>query len=67
MYSCQRFHSYVSRTLVQMLQVHSDKPNLWRFAANCEFEESHSVENARQFLLRGLRFHPESKVLYAEV
>jgi hypothetical protein len=50
-----------------MLQVHSDKPYLWRFAANWEFEESHSVENARQFLLRGLRFHPESKVLYAEV
>ena len=64
---CQRFHSCVSRTLVQMLQVHSDKPNLWCFAAKWEFEESQSVENARQFLLRGLRFHPESKVLYAEV
>jgi len=50
-----------------MLQVHSDKPNLWCFAAKWEFEESQSVENARQFLLRGLRFHPESKVLYAEV
>lgn len=61
-----RFHSCVSRTLVQMLQVHSDKPKLWRFAANWEFEENHSVENARQFLLRGLRFHPESKCLFAE-
>ncbi|PNF31407.1 U3 small nucleolar RNA-associated protein 6-like protein [Cryptotermes secundus] len=61
-----RFRSSVSRTLVQMLQVHSDKPKLWRLAANWEFEESHSVENARQFLLRGLRFHPGSKCLFAE-
>ncbi|KAJ4445128.1 hypothetical protein ANN_06929 [Periplaneta americana] len=56
----------VGRTLAQMMQVHSDKPNLWSFAAKWEFEENHSVENARQFLLRGLCFHPESKVLYNE-
>ncbi|XP_069701593.1 U3 small nucleolar RNA-associated protein 6 homolog [Periplaneta americana] len=61
-----RFFSVVGRTLAQMMQVHSDKPNLWSFAAKWEFEENHSVENARQFLLRGLRFHPESKVLYSE-
>jgi hypothetical protein len=50
-----------------MLQVHNDKPKLWRFAAKWEFEESQSVENARQFLLRGLRFHPESRCLFTEV
>lgn len=52
--------------LVRMLQVHSDKPQLWKLAAKWEFEESQSVENARQFLLRGLRVHPESRLLYAE-
>lgn len=52
--------------LVRMLQVHSDKPQLWKLAAKWEFEESQSVENARQFLLRGLRAHPDSRLLYAE-
>ncbi|XP_026277503.1 U3 small nucleolar RNA-associated protein 6 homolog [Frankliniella occidentalis] len=61
-----RFYSCVSRMLVRMLQVHSDKPQLWKLAAKWEFEESQSVENARQFLLRGLRAHPESRLLYAE-
>ncbi|XP_067003125.1 U3 small nucleolar RNA-associated protein 6 homolog [Anabrus simplex] len=61
-----RFYSTVSRMLVRMLQVHSDKPLLWKLAAQWEFEDCHSVENARQFLLRGLRFHPDSKVLYTE-
>lgn len=62
----QRFYSCVSRMLVRMLQVHSDKPQLWKLAAKWEFEESQSVENARQFLLRGLRAHPDSRLLYAE-
>ncbi|KAJ1529821.1 hypothetical protein ONE63_006562 [Megalurothrips usitatus] len=61
-----RFYSCVSRMLVRMLQVHSDKPQLWKLAAKWEFEESLSVENARQFLLRGLRAHPDSRLLYAE-
>ncbi|KAJ9578497.1 hypothetical protein L9F63_005226, partial [Diploptera punctata] len=61
-----RLHSYVGPALMDMLRVHSDKQNLWVFAANWEFTENNSVENARQFLLRGLRFHPESKELYTE-
>ena len=63
----QRFHAYVGPALMDMLRTHSDKPNLWAFAGNWEFAENHSVENARQFLLRGLRFHPKSKELYTEV
>ncbi|XP_046403619.1 U3 small nucleolar RNA-associated protein 6 homolog isoform X2 [Ischnura elegans] len=63
----QRFLSNVSTILVRMLQVHGqERPALWKFAAKWEAEEGHSMENARQFLLRGLRFHPESKLLYAE-
>lgn len=52
--------------LIKMLQVH-DKPELWKFAARWEFRESKSIVNGRKFLLRGLRFHPESELLYAEV
>ncbi|XP_046992575.1 U3 small nucleolar RNA-associated protein 6 homolog [Schistocerca americana] len=65
---CKRVHFYasVSRMLVKMVQVHSDKPQMWKLAARWEFEESNSVESARQFLLRGLRFHPDSKLLYTE-
>lgn len=65
---CQdvRFHTSVSQMLIRMLQVHADKPNLWVFAAKWEYEQCKSVENARQFLLRGIRFHPESKILYTE-
>lgn len=50
-----------------MTQIHPDKPILWKLAAKWEFEECHSVENARKFLLRGLRFHPDSKLLNTEV
>jgi len=57
----------MSRMLVRMLLVHNDKPQLWKLAAKWEMEESNSPETARGFLLRGLRFHPDSRVLYTEV
>nr|CAD7261308.1 unnamed protein product [Timema shepardi] len=60
------FYTYISSMLGPMLQAHSDKPFLWKFAAQLEFEDMHSVENARQYLLRGLRFHPECRLLYLE-
>ncbi|KAL0276206.1 UNVERIFIED_CONTAM: hypothetical protein PYX00_003820 [Menopon gallinae] len=56
-----------SQMLVRMLQVHSDKENLWAFAAKWDFEKLNSVETARQFLLRGLRHHPCSELLYTEL
>ncbi|CAG2061387.1 unnamed protein product, partial [Timema podura] len=66
---CKLVHFYtcISSMLGPMLQAHSDKPFLWKFAAQLEFEDMHSVENARQYLLRGLRFHPECRLLYLEV
>nr|CAD7590164.1 unnamed protein product [Timema genevievae] len=65
---CKLVHFYtcISSMLGPMLQAHSDKPFLWKFAAQLEFEDMHSVENARQYLLRGLRFHPECRLLYLE-
>ncbi|KAG8230908.1 hypothetical protein J437_LFUL002940 [Ladona fulva] len=60
------FKATVSQMLMKMLQFHgSQKPSLWKFAADCEME-ANSIENARRFVLRGLRFHPESILLYTE-
>jgi len=36
-------------------------------AAKWEFEENASASSARDLLLRALRFHPESIVVYTEV
>lgn len=50
----------------RMLQVHQDKPKCWHIAARWEAEEARNVQNARQFLLRGLHFHPDSQLLYTD-
>lgn len=50
----------------RMLQVHQDKPKCWHIAARWEAEEAHNIQNARQFLLRGLHFHPDSQLLYTD-
>ncbi|XP_071442395.1 U3 small nucleolar RNA-associated protein 6 homolog [Hetaerina americana] len=66
---CQkmRFNASVGHTLDIMLRVHGQNyEGLWKFASQWEMKEGHSMENARKYLLHGLRFHPESKVLYAE-
>lgn len=60
------FSACVGYMLVGMLSVHSHKPQLWKLAATWEFEHNGSVENARHFLLRGLKHHPDSKILYME-
>lgn len=58
--------SLVSRLYTNMLQVHSRKPDLWLAAAKWEFESNINPENARSLLQRGLRFIPESKMLWHE-
>jgi U3 small nucleolar RNA-associated protein 6 len=67
MYILQKMYSSVSRMLERMLRVHHDKPSMWKLAANWEYEDCGSIERARQFLLQGLRHHPESSMLYLEV
>lgn len=47
----------------KMLQVHQNKPKCWHITARWEIEESKNIQNARQFLLRGLHHHPDSQLL----
>lgn len=47
----------------RMLQIHQDKPKCWHITARWEIEESKNIQNARQFLLRGLHHHPDSQLL----
>jgi hypothetical protein len=50
-----------------MLQVHVNKEELYVAAAKFELEELGNAENARNFMFKGLRFHPKSEYLYTEV
>uniref|UniRef100_A0A0V0G6L9 Putative u3 small nucleolar rna-associated protein 6 log isoform x3 n=1 Tax=Triatoma dimidiata TaxID=72491 RepID=A0A0V0G6L9_TRIDM len=62
-----RFYTCASRILDQMLELHgSAKPELYKLAAQWEFEECQCVEKARKFLLNGLHIHKDSKLLYKE-
>jgi len=61
-----KWDSSVSRVYLRMLQVHNDKPKLWVASAKWEMEEAGSPDNARQIMLRGLRFHPTSRLLHRE-
>ena len=40
---------------------------MWIAAAKWEMEDNLSMENARALLQRGLRFNPQSKLLWQEV
>jgi U3 small nucleolar RNA-associated protein 6 len=57
----------VSNMLERMLRAHSDKPKMYKLAANWEFEEGGNIEKARQYLQKGIRIHPESEMLYTQV
>lgn len=50
----------------QMLEVHDDKPILFKMAADWEFYDCHSIERARKFILKGLQIHKDSKTIFAE-
>ena len=49
-----------------MLELHGDKPSLFKLAAQWEYDECHSIERARKFVHQGLHIHKESTTLYAE-
>lgn len=61
-----RFYASASRVLDQMLEQHSDKPELFKLAAQWELEECLNVDKARKFLLSGLHIHKESRLLFTE-
>lgn len=51
----------------RMLAVHQDKPKCWHIAARWEIEENKNYLNAKNLLLRGLHFHPDSQLLYNDM
>lgn len=65
---CKRMNwpESISRMYSRLLQVHSNKPELWVAAAHWEMKEHKASETARQIMLRSLRFHPDSKLIYHE-
>ncbi|CAH1398068.1 unnamed protein product [Nezara viridula] len=61
-----KMHTCVSQLFDQLLDLHGDKPVLFKIAAHWEFYERHSIERARKFILKGLHTHKDSKLLFAE-
>ncbi|XP_015177794.1 PREDICTED: U3 small nucleolar RNA-associated protein 6 homolog [Polistes dominula] len=62
-----RFQNSGKKTIVKMLQVHQDKPKCWHIAARWEIEENKKIDTARQLILRGLHFHPNSQILLIDI
>ncbi|XP_039251990.2 U3 small nucleolar RNA-associated protein 6 homolog [Styela clava] len=57
----------LSKIWTSMLQLHGNNNiHLWVMAAKWELEDNHSVDNARQIFLRGIRHHPENSKLWQE-
>lgn len=48
-------YSTVNKMLVRMLQINSNNPDLWVYAAKWELKYGKSIKNARNFLTKGLR------------
>lgn len=61
------FDHAISAILGQMLQIHGDKPKMWQMASKWERKEQNNLENARNFLLKGIHRHPESEILYLDL
>ncbi|XP_045766401.1 U3 small nucleolar RNA-associated protein 6 homolog [Maniola jurtina] len=57
----------VSAIINQMLQMHGDKPKMWQMVSMWESKEQKNLENARNFLLKGIHRHPESEILYLDL
>ncbi|KAH9638990.1 hypothetical protein HF086_000916 [Spodoptera exigua] len=48
-------------------KIHGDKPKIWQLASKWESKEQNNLDNARNFLLKGVHRHPESEILYLEL
>ena len=55
--------SNVYRMMLQVLNKHD---NLWVSAAKFEFDDNNSMSSARVLMQKGLRFNPDSELLYRE-
>lgn len=56
----------MSAMIERMLKTHQGNPKCWHIAARWEIKENKNIENARRFLLRGMRFHPLSQLLFID-
>ncbi|XP_002740357.1 U3 small nucleolar RNA-associated protein 6 homolog [Saccoglossus kowalevskii] len=56
----------LSKIFAKLVKIHSNVVGLWIMAAKFEMEDHNSPDSARGLLLRALRFHPESRKLWAE-
>lgn len=61
------FYSSGSQVFQNMLNLHGDKPSLFKFAANWELEECKNIDKARACLQSGLHIHKDSEMLYLEL
>ncbi|KAJ8716271.1 hypothetical protein PYW08_013556 [Mythimna loreyi] len=61
------FDYAISGIIGQMLQIHGDKPKIWQMASKWESKEQNNLDNARNFLLKGIQRHPDSEALYLEL
>lgn len=62
-----KFSSSANTMIARMLQVHQDKPKCWHIAAQWQIKETKNIDTARQYLLRGLHFHPKSELLVLDM
>ncbi|OQV22937.1 U3 small nucleolar RNA-associated protein 6-like protein [Hypsibius exemplaris] len=60
------WHPMASQVFIRMLQVHSDKPEVWIKAANFELKENGSPDTARELFMKALRWHPKNEELWRE-
>ncbi|XP_034936563.1 U3 small nucleolar RNA-associated protein 6 homolog [Chelonus insularis] len=61
------YHSNIDRMIPRMLKIHQDKPKCWHIAARWQIEERKNIQRAKEYLLTGLRFHPESELLFSKI
>lgn len=62
----QKSTKKLSEILTRVLRMHPTKPELWIYAANYALEERGDINEARNYMQRGLRFCKTSKHLWSE-
>lgn len=56
-----------SDTVASMIKSHSDKPEVWKVAANWHMYDRKDLKTALVMLLKGVELHKDSKILYKEI
>ncbi|GAU90343.1 hypothetical protein RvY_02771 [Ramazzottius varieornatus] len=59
-----RWNPAASQVYTRMLQLHSDKPEIWIEASDFELSENGSPDSARDLCLKALRWHPKNHELW---